>query len=57
MDILGGGFGSALMVALIILVAVLAIGLIFAAIYVAMNLTADILSTLTNPRLLHGQST
>jgi peptide/nickel transport system permease protein len=31
-------------------------GLIFAAVYVSLNLLADILSILSNPRLLHPKS-
>jgi peptide/nickel transport system permease protein len=30
-----------------------AVALIFAAAYVALNLIADVLSTITNPRLMH----
>jgi peptide/nickel transport system permease protein len=32
-----------------------AVALIFAAAYVGLNLLADVLSTLSNPRLMHGR--
>ena len=32
-----------------------AVALIFAAAYVLLNLLADVLSTLSNPRLMHGR--